>query len=420
MNHNLCTTQECTLCMACVNTCPQEAIDLGTDTYGYEQITIDAEKCIDCGLCGKVCQRRGQVPRSVPKINYAAQAKDRKSLMNSASGGAFQMLAQMVLEQGGVCYGCAFEKENGCFRAKHVRVDALTDLPKILNSKYIPSMISHAFREAKHDLETGSLVLFSGTPCQILGLKAFLNRDYDNLLTADLICHGVTATNLFNDYIAHLEHRDGIKIVDYVFRDKSVSWGTNYCYSYYKQGDPAKHILQKHCPREASSYMIHYLRDNIFRENCYSCSLSCKERVSDFTLGDYWEIEQEHPEYITKCKPRIVLRQGVSCILVNSEKAQRFGEQLSQKMIMHPVSLDSITTHNGNLRSASHRGKERDWFLDTYRKDGYAPIEEKYRRSVGKKMMIYGIKNFLKSYMPDWLRIWIYQSPILRRIVFHQ
>lgn len=419
MNRNLCPQEECTLCMACVNACSKEAIVLGIDEYGYERVTIDDRKCVDCGMCSRVCHRRNEVLRNTPGKSYAAQAKKKEALLNSASGGAFQMLAQIALEKGGVCYGCALTKENEQFRAKHVRVSSITELLKILNSKYMPSRIGNSFREAKADLEAGKLVLFSGTPCQIQGLKAFLNKDYDNLLTADLICHGVTSTKWFNDYIAYVERIDEIKIVDYSFRDKSISWGTNYSYSYHKKMDPAKRILHRHCPREASSYMVHYLRGDIFRESCYSCSLSGTERVSDFTLGDFWEIEREHPEYITKSKPRIVLRQGVSCILANTEKAEKYAELLGEKMNMYNVTLDSITAHNGNLKKASCRGENRDRLLETYRKDGYGPIEDEYRETVGKKMQIYNLKNYLKSYMPDWVRILIYNSPLLRRIVFH-
>ena len=328
------------------------------------------------------------------------------------------MLARIVLEKGGVCYGSALEKENGMFAAKHVRIDSLGELPKILNSKYIPSVTGMAFLKAKEDLVQGRLVLFSGTPCQIQGLMAFLGRDYGNLLTADLVCHGITSTNLFNDYLACLEKTEGIGITDFSFRDKSVSWGTNYCFAYYKKTDGKKREKRRHCPREASSYMHHYLRGNIFRENCYSCSRSNTERVSDFTLGDYWEIESEHPEFVTKYSPRISLRRGVSCILVNSPKAEEFVELLEDKMILHAVTLESIVAHNSNLAEPSPRGMDRDRLLQMYRECGYEPIEEEYRRLVADRMKVYYLKNTLKSRLPDWIRVLIYRSSVLRKLVF--
>ena len=418
MRSTVCPPKDCVLCMACVNACPKKAIYLDEDENGYERIRVNIEKCIDCGICESVCERRKDVFRNTPKISYAAQAKEHKSLQKSASGGAFQMIAQHVLEKEGVCYGCAFEKEGKRFHAKHVRIDSISELPQILNSKYIPSIIGNTFQEALEDLSYGKIVLFSGTPCQIQGLKAFLNKDYDNLLTVDVICHGITSTKMFNDYVEQIENRDKIRVVNYLFRDKSISWGTNFCYSYYKEKDAKKRIFVKHCPREASSYMIHYLRGDIFRENCYSCMLSNTKRVSDFTLGDYWEIEREHPEYVTKYKPRIVLRRGVSCILANTEKATCFVADLKDKMIMHQVALESITAHNGNLVTPSSCGVGREQLLQNYREHGYALIEENYRKTVGRKKILYNIKNFLKSYLPDWVRICIYKYSFLRRIVF--
>lgn len=420
MSDYICLPQECTLCMACRNICPVGAIEISMDENGYEKITISAGKCINCGQCRKVCHRRKDISGITTVLAYAAQAKSKAALMKSASGGAFQMLAQLVLKKGGVCYGCTFEKTDGKYIARHISIQEEAQLPRILNSKYIPSIIGSAFQEAKCDLDEGRLVLFSGTPCQIQGLRAFLNKDYNNLLTADLICHGVTAGKLFNDYIRCEEQNQGIKITDYSFRDKSVSWGTNYSYIYYRENDNQKRIQEKHCPREASSYMVHYLYGNIFRENCYRCSLSNTERVSDFTLGDYWEIEREHPEYITRCTPRMSLRRGISCILVNTEKAKQYIPLLKETMILHEVSLKSVSDHNGNLRSASRKGSQREWFLETYRNEGYAVIDEAYRQSVGKKMKIYYLKNFLKSYLSDRIRILIYRWPLLSRIVFHQ
>lgn len=415
----ICDAKECTLCLACMNSCPKDAIFIGTDDNGYEKIQIDSTKCVDCGICEQVCLRRKTVSRHTPVASYAAQAKDRKALERSASGGAFQMLAQIVLERGGVCYGCEFGKDDGRFHAKHVRIDTTTELHRILNSKYIPSVIGDTFRKAKQDLEAGTLVLFSGTPCQIQALLAFLNKDYNNLITADIICHGVTSTNLFNQYIACLEQKDDIQITDYYFRDKTISWGTNYCYSYRKKNDPAGRVRTRHCPREESSYMAHYLRRNIFREKCYECDCANTSRVSDFTLGDYWSIEEEHPEFVTQGKPKIALRKGVSCILVNSDKGKSFVETLEERMILHEVTLNSIVAHNGNLSEASQPGNDRQWLLSVHQSDGYRPIEDAYRSRLGSRIWVFRVKNILKSYLPDVIRIWIYRSPALRRLVFH-
>lgn len=414
----VCSLKECVLCMACVNVCSKDAIYISRDINGFERITINNDRCVNCGLCENVCSHRSEVPRNRPKICYAAQAKDRNLLNYSASGGAFQMIAKIILERGGVCYGCMFENTGSHFVAKHIRIDANEKLPLILSTKYIPSIIGKTFQEAKKDLDTGKIVLFSGTPCQIQGLLAFLGKTYDNLLTVDLICHGIASTYLFNDYIKQVESNNKIKIVDYTFRDKSISWGTNFSYSYQKTNDSnnRKHI--KHCPREESSYTSLYLQSKILRENCYSCEFSNTNRVSDFTLGDFWGIEKEYPEIITKCKPRIILRSGVSCILLNTEKACDFILSLNDKMIMHEVTLDSISSNNGNLRNPSHCDNGRDQLLKIYRESGYDAIERTYRKTIEKKRIFYNAKNFIKTYLPDRVRVFIYRSLILRHIVF--
>ncbi len=414
---DICKPQDCALCMACVNTCPVSAIHIAHDEMGFEAICVDEEKCVDCGACARVCKARKSIEKRVPDVGYVGQAKDNQKLACSASGGAFQMLAEIILERGGVCYGSEFCKDS--FDAKHVRIDNKQDMARILNSKYIPSLIGTAYQQAKADLQADKWVLFCGTPCQIQGLKAYLNKEYDKLLCADLICHGVTATKWFHDYVALTEKQRHIKVVDYQFRDKSVSWGTNYCYSYYKTNDPHKRIKTQHCPREGSSYMIQYLRGNIFRENCYSCELSSSNRVSDFTLGDFWGIELEYPELVLNKDTRLSLRRGVSCLLLNTPKAQDFIPSLQEKMKIFPVEVERIVRHNGNLREASKPGKSREHVLSTYAKHGYAPIEAEYQASVGKKRHVYNLKNTLKSILPDRLRIFIYRTPWLSKWVFH-
>ena len=419
MKCTLCHQDECVLCMACANICPEKAIVLGKDEYGYEKIDIDQDKCINCGLCKKVCDARKNLHTNIPQQTYAAQANSKNALLQSASGGAFQMLAETVLSKGGVCYGCSFSKTNNEFAAAHIRVDSLENLSQILNTKYIPSAIGNSFNEALEDLKLGKLVLFSGTPCQIQGLKTFLGKDYLGLITVDIICHGIASTSLFNDYISQIEKQNKIMILDYVFRDKTVSWGTNFMYKYYKIYDPKKREIIKHCPWEESSYTSYYLQGITLRENCYSCAFATINRVSDFTLGDFWGIESEYPELIIKSTPKISLKLGVSCIMVNTEKAKGFVSNLADKMSLYSISLDSIVSHNANLLMPTKRKDGREELLNMYKHYGYAPIENKYRKETQNKRVIYILKNLFKSYLPDRVRVCIYHSRFLQKIVFH-
>lgn len=406
MRVSICCEEKCTACMACANACPKGAIDIGINKYGYEKVVIDNGKCVDCGLCAKVCARRMQIERHSPIKCYAGQSRDSEKLKHSASGAAFQMLAEIVLEMGGVCYGCAGKMINGEYSAYHVRVTNVDELQSILNSKYILSHIGTTYQQIKEDLKNGKLVLFGGTPCQALGLKSFLNNEYENLIVVDVICHGVTSKTIFNDYLREVEKEQNIVITDYIFRDKKAGWGSNFCYSYYDNGDKNK-IKIKRFPKEGASHEIHYLRGDISRENCFSCEMSNTNRVSDFTFGDYWAIEIEHPEFIVRKDPALSIRKGINCMMVNTEKGMQYLSKLQEKMVMYEVDLASITRHNSNLLKPSKRGKARDAVLENYYMEGYKKIEENYNDTVGKKRTVYAAKNMIKTHIPDKLRVQI-------------
>lgn len=401
----LCAQDECTLCMACVNSCPRDAIYIKTDNRGFECLEIDDELCINCGVCTMVCNKRYEVKKNIPICSYAAQLKDKKNLKLSASGGVYQALARHVLQKKGVCYGSYGRFENGEFKVEHIRVDNEIDLPSILNSKYVVSRIGKIYKEIKTDLSARRLVLFCGTPCQAQGLRGFLGKEYDNLIIADIICHGVTSAQLFNDYIDAIEQLDGCKVTSYIFRDKSICWGTNYQYQYVA-ADGKK--ITRHCPREESSYMAHYLRGNLFRDNCYKCTLANIQRVSDITLGDFWGIEKTHPE-ISKGQDKMSIRAGIGCVMANTDKGIAILRELGDMLDEKEVDLESIVANNGNLRSSSYKNQGRDDFLEMYKNNGYLPIEKEYRLAVGRKRYLFRVKNMIKSYMPDAVRIKLYK-----------
>lgn len=278
----LCAQDECTLCMACVNSCPRDAIYIKIDSRGFECLEIDEELCINCGACTMVCNKRYEVKKSIPICSYAAQLKNKENLKLSASGGVYQALARHILQKKGVCYGSYGRFENGEFKVEHIRIDNAVDLPSILNSKYVVSRIGKIYKEIKKELSAGRFVLFCGTPCQAQGLRSFLGKEYDKLIITDIICHGVTSARVFNDYIDAIEIIDNCQIISYMFRDKNICWGSNYQYQYISS-DGSK--ITRHCPREESSYSAHYLNGNLIRDNCHKCSLSNIHRVSDVTLG---------------------------------------------------------------------------------------------------------------------------------------
>ena len=211
---------DCCGCRACEQVCPKQAIVMETDDEGFLYPKIDACKCINCGLCNKVCPIEvGNISVEHPLAVYAAQYQNNKVLNNSSSGGIFSLIANYVFSKYGVVYGAAFDDD---MYLQHIRITDIEELNKLRGSKYVQSDIEDTYKQAKTDLENGALVYFTGTPCQIQGLKLFLRKHYANLLTTDLVCHGTPSYKVFANTLREIEAKKHGRIYSYLFRDKSV------------------------------------------------------------------------------------------------------------------------------------------------------------------------------------------------------
>ena len=221
-------TEYCTGCRACEQLCPKQCIHMEVDGEGFLVAKVDQQVCINCGLCAKKCpQNREDLQYRVVRETWAARLKNEKILYRSASGGAFAGFALYFIRQGGVVYGVRWSEN---YMAYHAKAETEEQLFPLLSSKYVQSDTARTFTEVKNLLKAGGRVIYSGTGCQIAGLKAYLGKDYDNLITIDLICHGVPSPLLFQKYIELLAHKHGAKIEEYNFRDKSGGWGLGYKY----------------------------------------------------------------------------------------------------------------------------------------------------------------------------------------------
>lgn len=381
---------DCCGCAACMNICPKKAITMKTDLDGFAFPEINKDLCIECGLCNKVCAFQNvSVPNKEPLKTYVAINKKKDVLLNSASGGLFAALAFLIFEKNGIVFGCAYNEN---MKPEHVCVENPLDMKKIQGSKYVQSDINTSYSEVKKHLNDGRWVLFTGTPCQIAGLKSFLGKDYHNLITADLVCHGVPGTAFFEDYIKYMEEKLKGKVIDFKFRDKSKGWGLNGKVVYKKNGK----IFEKSVPTITSYYYRYFLKGDIYRENCYECKYACSSRVGDFTIGDYWGIEKAHPEIETK--------NGVSVLLVNSEKGVGLIEELEKYVDLTESSFELAKQQNGQLNRPTAKSNKREEILRTWREGGYDAVTEEYYRvnkiSIWKskiKMMIpLSIRKFFK------------------------
>lgn len=308
---------------------------------GFLVAEIDESVCINCGLCQKRCPQNNMPEKHSPVKVLAVRYKKKMELKDSASGGAFVALAHRVLEENGVVFGAAYGED---WKVGHIAVRKEEDLYKLQGSKYVQCDTLHTYSEVKTLLSEGKKVLFSGTPCQIGGLRSFLRKDYDNLFTVDLICHGVASPKLFQKYIEWLGKETKGKILYYNFRDKSGGWGLGY-----KAKTKTK---TKTKTANLDPYYYHFLKGDTYRECCYRCRYCTQERISDITVGDYWGIEREHPKfYSTK---------GVSVMLLNTEKALNCFEQAKLMFYIQESTFEQASRQNHNLLYPTKRPQMRD------------------------------------------------------------
>lgn len=381
MNTLFYNKKECCGCTACGNICQKQAISMKPDEDGFLYPVINQELCVECGLCKKICPINNlPVTTDKPLATYAAINKNQSILSTSASGGVFPALASLVLERNGVVFGCAYEND---MDPVHICIDNPAGMMKLQGSKYVQSSINTSYAKAKVFLLEGRWVLFTGTPCQIAGLKSYLGKDYNNLITVDLICHGVPSAAFFKGYIKHLEGKLKGKIKDFKFRDKSKGWGKTGKVFYEKKGI----IREDFIPPITSYYYNYFLKGDIYRENCYECRYAGGKRQGDFTIGDYWGIEKVHPKIDTK--------KGVSVLLVNSKKGIHLINELENYLILVPSTFEQAKEKNSQLRKPTSKSKLRDLIFKTWREGGSQAVAKMYNKMNRKQIVMWKLKSLM-------------------------
>ncbi|WP_133966390.1 Coenzyme F420 hydrogenase/dehydrogenase, beta subunit C-terminal domain [Eubacterium limosum] len=352
--------ETCTGCHACVAKCPKQCITMINDTEGFWYPQINKEECINCGFCEKVCPIITPIKFEDPfsPMAYACYNRDEKVRLASSSGGVFTLIAEAVLKQGGVVFGAGFDED---FNVCHQCVEGTENLDKLRMSKYVQSKIGVTYREAEDFLKENRLVLFTGTPCQISGLKAYLGKSYDNLITQDIICHGVPSPMVWEAYLAFRKKSDGGCAARRIaFRRKDFGWKRySVSISYGNDTEYRQDLTQ-------DSFMKGFLNDLYLRPSCHACAFKNAKRHSDITLADFWGIENVMPEMFDD--------KGTSLVLIQSKKGKALFKSIEKKMICQSVDLDEALKYNPAAIRSALIPKNREVFYNHFGKDPFDKI----------------------------------------------
>lgn len=380
--------EKCTGCGACVQRCPKRCISWTQREFGFRYPQIDKDACVNCGQCEKVCPIDKALEVSAEQKAYAAVHKDDEVLAKSTSGGAFTAIADAVFAQGGIVYGAAMLDG---LQVKHIRTSGKDDFEGLRSSKYLQSDTGTTYQMVEQDLKQGKTVLYSGTPCQIDGLKNFLGKDYENLYTVDIVCHGVGSQAYFDKYMDYARERYG-KIKALRFRSKEYAgWSCGGGVVVVDSSDCLKKIPYRDFDNYYYSY---FLSGDIYRKSCYSCKYANTNRVGDFTLGDYWGVEALNLPLQTE--------NGCSLLLVNNRHAMQLLDEI-ESLDRVESTVEQAAHCNKQLNAPSKLMDSRQNRIGEYESMSGQQIQKEYLKNHRKTV----VKGQLKALMPYKLKLLI-------------
>ena len=389
----ICPIENCTGCSSCFNICPREAIKMSTDQYGFLYPDVLENICIDCNLCKKVCPAINQIQQHDSLNAYAALCSEE--CHSSSSGGAAAAITNYILSIGGVVYGCA---QYNYKDIRHIRISAdnINDKKLLKGSKYVQSSIGRTFKQIQTDLKNGFTVLFIGTPCQVAGLKRFLMKEYSNLYTVDLVCHGVPSSKMLVEDISKIKN---VLDSDSVIFRENVNGKV--CFGIFIKDFNGKLKTRIKFPND--SYLTAFMMGLSFRESCHQCKYANSSRVGDLTLADFWGLGEDSV---------INTSNGISLILVNTQTGKELFDKFSFLLSFEERSIDEAIRGNGQLQKAFERPVQKDIFLSIYMNKGIRSAVNK----VGSEYISFWRKQYLKEEIIDNLSKYPFLLSLLRKI----
>ena len=363
----------CTGCAACSYICPQNAIEMKKDAEGYWAPSIDDEKCINCGKCLKYCHLQNNPVAFKNESHYAVKLKNAETRMKSRSGGAFVAISDVILERGGIVFGAII---NESFEIVHAIATNKAERNMMCGSKYVQSNTNDVYSCLMKWLNTGKPVLFTGSACQVAAVETVFNPEkYPNLYLCDYICHGVPSPGLWEAYVKWIENKYHGKMDFIDFRDKyQHSWESH-----------IQRIGINGVQMYSKRFTNLFTSNNCLRQSCYSCPYATKNRISDFTLGDYWGINDVLPDFNDG--------KGVSILFIRTSKGQDVFERCKNQIEY----VDTTQNEPGhyNLKCPTKMPPSRSAFWDDYRKNGFEYVSSKY----GRYDLIHRLKYKIKDHI---------------------
>lgn len=318
--------EDCCGCTACEQICSKQAITMKYDWKGFIYPNVDNQKCSNCDICKDTCPILNNRKERVPNHIYAIKNKNTQTRLNSSSGGVFSILAINTINNGGIVYGATFDNE---WRVVHSCIDNLNQIHTLQGSKYVQSALNNTFRQIKDFLEKDIPILFSGTPCQVAGLLNYLKKKYSNLTTVDFVCHGVPSPFIWKDYLdeilssltttsKHNDRGNTTTIKNISFRGKPHGWKKfhiiiNTSANSNRQETPNTLVDEYVWEND---YMLSFLNDYINRPSCHECHFRKGKSGADYTLADYWSIDELYPDFFDD--------NGVSLLLSYNDKLPEY------------------------------------------------------------------------------------------------
>ena len=372
----------CSGCGACAQVCAANAVKLKEDDDGFVYPEIDSEKCINCDRCVSACPFNKDIEENDFQRYFAAKSKDKNVIKNSSSGGAFYEISKTLFGENYIIFGAEMTED---LKVRHTCIEDFSEIHKLQKSKYVQSDTGNTFRKIRALLKENKKVLFSGTPCQVKGLKGFLGRDYDGLVTVDIVCHGVPPQKLFDKYTDELSAELGEKVTSFTFRNKK---------NFEKKSCNQKTVLiktesGKETVKEVlqCEYLAAFHEALFYRQSCGECPFACTDRVGDITLADFWGAEKFFPDFDDG--------KGLSLVIANTEKGMEILEKTD--MEFRETGWENAVKYNAQLRRPVRFHKNRDEFFELNKTQSFCKsVRECMKIPSSMRYRLYKIKKFVK------------------------